>query len=231
MRLAEIAGVPVPALSDPKGGKDIAGQGHTAFLPSPAPGGTDANAARPATAMLPSRRRRLAMIVAAGAVPIMALLALAWAGKGPAAPAPAACQVTYQQIDSAASEFAAELTVFNKGTDALNGWDVRFGLPGDQNVVAAGDGTWRQEGRQVTLRPADGRATLDSGHSYRFALSGRYRQINAMPAAFAVSGTPCASVVLAPTAPSPPASPPANEQGKPDKDKGKGNGGPGKHND
>jgi len=228
VRLAEIAGVPVPELAETNGDNDVASAGHTAFLPSAVSEESDSGDGRPtATVLLTSRRRRLALTVAAIAVPTAALLAMAWGGPDQRPPTPTSCQVTYQQTNGTANEFAAEVTVHNASKAALSGWDLRFGWPGDQNVVAAGDGTWRQDGRQVTLQPARDRAVLNSGQTYRFALSGRYRQINAMPATFAVSGTPCTSTVLAPSATTPPLH--VDEPDSPNKGKGKGKGknGPG----
>lgn len=166
--------------------------------------------------------RVLLSVVGLAAI-VLAFLGLSTAaGRDKASPAGASCEVTYLQTRDNGGSFDAAVIVQNKGPDPVRRWQLEFGLPGDQKVVATQEGTWDQYGRQVIMRPQPDQGVLAAGGSHRFQLSGRYHDLNALPASFALTGTPCESVVLGPTAiPQVPVPPqPAQHPGDSDGERG-----------
>ncbi|MBE8475578.1 glycoside hydrolase family 48 protein [Streptomyces justiciae] len=131
--------------------------------------------------MDPGRNRR-----AAFALPL-SMLAV---GPTPAQAAGVECSVDYRTNDWG-SGFTVDLTLANRGTDAINGWTVTFGYTGNQKLVNGPNGTWSQSGQTVTVQNASYNATIAAGAAVtagaQFGCSGT----NAAPTPFAVNGTPC----------------------------------------
>ncbi|SNX66225.1 cellulose 1,4-beta-cellobiosidase [Streptomyces sp. TLI_55] len=141
--------------------------------------------------MDPGRKRRAARrlwtaVAAAFALPL-SMLAV---GPTPAQAAGVQCSVDYKTNDWG-SGFTVDLTLTNRGTDAINGWTVTYGYTGNQKLVNGWNGTWSQIGQTVTVQNAPYNATLAAGAAVTVGAQFGYSGTNAAPTSFAVNGTPC----------------------------------------
>ncbi|MGK5444597.1 serine/threonine-protein kinase [Micromonospora sp. URMC 105] len=100
------------------------------------------------------------------------------------------CEVEYALRSDSGKDFAAQLTLTNRGTRELRDWTMSFAFPGQQTVTTAGP-TVRQEGKMVRVTPATGRESLAPGASEKIALSGRYTGGNPLPLEFKIGENAC----------------------------------------
>ena len=104
--------------------------------------------------MHPRNRRRVTRrfwtaVVAALALPLTMLAT----GTTPAQAAAVQCSVDYKTNDWG-SGFTADLTITNRGTDAINGWTLTYSYAGNQKLSNGWNGTWSQSGKAVTVQNA-----------------------------------------------------------------------------
>ncbi|MFF8593698.1 glycoside hydrolase family 48 protein [Streptomyces sp. NPDC015220] len=137
-------------------------------------------------------RRRLARrlwtaVVAALALPTTMLAA----GSTTAHAAGLACSVDYKTNDWG-SGFTADLTITNRGTDAVNGWTLTYGYAGNQKLTNGWNGAWSQSGQSVTVKNAPYNAAIAAGAAVTTGAQFTYSGANTAPTAFAVNGTTCA---------------------------------------
>nr|WP_256914695.1 glycoside hydrolase family 48 protein [Streptomyces hilarionis] len=111
-------------------------------------------------------------------------------GTTPAQAAGVQCNVDYKTNDWG-SGFTAELTVTNRGTDAINGWTLTYAYAGNQKLSNGWNGSWSQSGQQVTVSNASYNATIAAGAAVSTGAQFTYSGANAAPASFAVNGTVC----------------------------------------
>ncbi|NBM17551.1 glycoside hydrolase family 48 protein [Streptomyces sp. GC420] len=152
------------------------------------------------------RHRRLRRLLAALAAAVTLPAAALTAGTAPAAAAAVACSVDYTKNDWG-SGFTAELTVTNRGSDAIDGWTLTYSYAGNQQLSNGWNGTWSQSGKDVTVRNASYNARIAAGASVTTGAQFGYSGTNADPTGFAINGTPCTgahqppvSVLTSPTA-------------------------------
>ncbi|MEH0821548.1 MULTISPECIES: serine/threonine-protein kinase [unclassified Micromonospora] len=101
----------------------------------------------------------------------------------------APCEVEYALRSDSGKDFAAQLTLTNRGTRELRDWTMSFAFPGQQTVTAGP--TVLQDGRTVRVTPAAGRESLAPGASEKIALSGRYTGGNPLPLEFKIGENAC----------------------------------------
>ncbi|MBC7272896.1 MAG: cellulose binding domain-containing protein [Streptomyces sp.] len=141
--------------------------------------------------MPPRNRRRTARrlwtaVVAAFAVPISLLAA----NPTPAQAAAVQCSVDYKTNDWG-SGFTADLTITNRGTDVIDGWDLTYSYSGNQRLTNGWNGTWSQSGQTITVRNAAYNGRIAAGAAVSTGAQFTYSGSNAAPASFAVNGTTC----------------------------------------
>ncbi|GGN87653.1 cellulose 1,4-beta-cellobiosidase [Streptomyces albiflavescens] len=141
--------------------------------------------------MHPRRRRRTARrlwtaVVAALALPLATLAT----GTTPAQAATVQCSVDYKTNDWG-SGFTADLTITNRGTDAINGWTLTYDYTGDQTLTNGWNGTWSQSGKTVTAKNASWNGTIAAGAAVATGAQFTYSGTNTAPASFAINGTTC----------------------------------------
>jgi hypothetical protein len=135
-----------------------------------------------------SRSRRLWTAVAAAlALPLTTLAT----GTTPAHAATVQCSVDYKTNDWG-SGFTADLTITNRGTDAINGWTLTYGYTGNQTLTNGWNGTWSQSGKTVTAKNAAWNGTIAAGAAVTAGAQFTYSGTNTAPASYAVNGTTCA---------------------------------------
>ena len=125
--------------------------------------------------------------VAALALPLTML----GTGTTPAQAAAVQCSVDYKTNDWG-SGFTADLTITNRGTDAIDGWTLTYAYGGNQKLTNGWNGTWSQSGKTVTVKNAGHNAKIAAGANVTTGAQFTYSGTNAAPTAFAVNGTACA---------------------------------------
>ncbi|WP_326574761.1 cellulose binding domain-containing protein [Streptomyces sp. NBC_00481] len=141
--------------------------------------------------MHPRRRRRATRrlwtaVVAALVLPVTMLST----GSTPASAAAVACNVDYKTSDWG-SGFTAELTISNRGTEAINGWTLTYAYAGNQTLSNGWSGTWSQSGKAVTAKNASWNGTIAVGAAVTTGAQFTYSGTNAAPTDFAINGTSC----------------------------------------
>ncbi|MFD5800944.1 glycoside hydrolase family 48 protein [Streptomyces sp. NPDC127020] len=137
------------------------------------------------------RRRRTARRLWTAALAALALpLTMLSTGSTPAQAAALQCSVDYRTNDWG-SGFTAELTLTNRGTDAIDGWTLTYAYAGDQKLSNGWNGTWSQSGRNVTVRSASYNGRVAAGAAVTTGGQFTYSGTNAAPTNFAVNGTSC----------------------------------------
>ncbi|UXY22917.1 cellulose binding domain-containing protein [Streptomyces cynarae] len=142
--------------------------------------------------MAQRRRRRVARRLWTAAVAALALPVTMLAnGTTPAHAAAVQCSVDYKTNDWG-SGFTADLTITNRGTDAVNGWTLTYDYTGNQTLSNGWSGTWSQSGKSITVKNASWNGTIAAGAAVNTGAQFTYSGTNATPTNFAVNGTTCA---------------------------------------
>ncbi|MEV8124293.1 glycoside hydrolase family 48 protein [Streptomyces sp. NPDC085944] len=137
------------------------------------------------------RRRRTARRWWTAALAALALpLTMLGTGSTPAQAAALQCSVDYKTNDWG-SGFTAELTLTNRGSDAIDGWTLTYSYAGNQKLSNGWNGTWSQSGQNVTVKNASYNARIAAGAAVSTGGQFTYSGSNAAPTDFAVNGTSC----------------------------------------
>ncbi|MFC3574197.1 glycoside hydrolase family 48 protein [Streptomyces yaanensis] len=141
--------------------------------------------------MATGRRRRGARQLWTAAVAALALpLTMLANGTTPAHAAALQCSVDYKTNDWG-SGFTADLTLTNRGTDAINGWTLTYAYTGNQTLTNGWSGTWSQAGKSITVQNASWNGTIAAGAAVNTGAQFTYSGTNSAPTTFAVNGTTC----------------------------------------
>lgn len=108
----------------------------------------------------------------------------------PASAAALQCSVDYKTNDWG-SGFTADLTLTNRGTDAINGWTLTYAYTGNQKLSNGWNGSWSQSGTGITVKNASYNGTVAAGAAVSTGAQFTYSGTNTAPASFSVNGTPC----------------------------------------
>jgi hypothetical protein len=139
--------------------------------------------------------------MAAASAALLAMLGLAVAGVGGAAPAGAAtasCGAAYSVQSDWGSGFTASLTVTNNGSAAITGWTVTWTYAGNQTLSSGWSGTWSQSSKAVTVTNASWNGALSPAQSTQAGANFTYSGTNTAPAS--VTCTPTGSTTPPPAA-------------------------------
>ncbi|MFG3008977.1 glycoside hydrolase family 48 protein [Streptomyces cinerochromogenes] len=142
--------------------------------------------------MDPGRKRRTVRrlwtaVAAAFALP----LSMVATGNTTAHAASVQCSVDYKTNDWG-SGFTADLTITNRGTDAIDGWTLTYAYSGNQKLTNGWNGTWSQSGQTVTAKNTSYNGTIAAGAAVSTGAQFTYSGTNTAPTSFAVNGTTCA---------------------------------------
>jgi cellulose 1,4-beta-cellobiosidase len=134
---------------------------------------------------LAGRRRTVAL---ASAVTLVA----AGLATAPATPAHAqtACEVTYQVAWDSGGGFGADVTINNLGA-AIDGWNLQFTFPGNQQIQNGWIAIWSQSGADVTAVNESWSALIPAGGSLALGFNGSYSGANPAPDQFFLNGVEC----------------------------------------
>ncbi|GAB2820629.1 glycoside hydrolase family 48 protein [Streptomyces daliensis] len=139
------------------------------------------------------RRRLLIALLAAFSFPLTMV-----ATASPSAQAAAVrCSVDYKTNDWG-SGFSAEVTLTNRGTEALDGWSLSYGYAGNQKLSNGWNADWSQSGKTVTAKSLSYNSKVAPGAAVSAGANFSYSGTNAAPTAYSVNGTTCTGSHQAP---------------------------------
>jgi len=150
------------------------------------------------SALMPKRLRRLACIAAS-----VSLLATG-AGAGAAttaqqaAAATSPCTVAYSVTNSWPGGFQAGITITNNGAPTTS-WTLAFTFPNDQQVSDGWDGTFTQNGQNLTVTSESWNGSLATGGSTTIGFTGTVGATNSVPTYFTVNGYACNGAAQVPS--------------------------------
>ncbi|MEU4658304.1 glycoside hydrolase family 48 protein [Streptomyces sp. NPDC023723] len=148
--------------------------------------------------MFRARRSRAAPRLWTAALAALSLpLTLVGTGTTTARAAAVQCSVDYKTNDWG-SGFTAELTLTNRGTEALDGWTLAYGYSGNQKLTGGWNGTWSQSGSAVSVTNASYNARIGAGAAVTTGAQFTYSGTNTAPTSFSVNGTACTGAHQAP---------------------------------
>jgi mannan endo-1,4-beta-mannosidase len=101
------------------------------------------------------------------------------------------CKVKYAVANQWPGGFTANITITNTGTSTLNNWTLVFTFPGSQQVTQGWNGTFTQQGAQVTVKNASYNGTIAAGGSVSPGFNGSWTGSNASPTSFTLNGGQC----------------------------------------
>jgi serine/threonine protein kinase len=213
-----------PAGRAPGGGAPVPAQraaGGAAAGGAPSATGADASGGPRQEAAVAHRisTRRRRVLVAVGAVAAVGAAGYGWTvwnveppqdGAAQAAePGPRSCVVTYSVLADDGKKFKAGVTVTNNAAAAIEDWNLRFVLLGDQKLTGYGAVRLKQQGHDVVAESSE---VIHPSRTVVLDMIGGYQRSNAVPVAFALNGLMCDAMVS--PKPGAPAVPVRNDAGR-----------------
>jgi len=83
------------------------------------------------------------------------------------------------------------VTVKNNGAATIDGWELIFSFPGDQQITNLWCAQYTQSGATVTVTNEAWNGTIPPGGTVSFGFNLSYSGSNAKPTAFKLNGVPC----------------------------------------
>lgn len=120
-------------------------------------------------------------------------------GGTPAQAATVQCSVDYTTNDWG-SGFTANVTITNRGADAISGWSLAYAYTGNQTLTSGWSGNWSQSGKNVTVTNLDWNKTIAAGAAVSAGANFNYSGTNTAPTSYAVNGTTCTGAHTPPVA-------------------------------
>ncbi|HKT06147.1 MAG TPA: cellulose binding domain-containing protein [Rugosimonospora sp.] len=133
-----------------------------------------------------------------GAAMLVAATAAGVPLAGQALAATPACQVDYAVGNSWAGGFQAGITITNNAAP-LTSWTLAFQFANGQTVANGWNGTFTQDGAQVTVASQSYNGSLGTGGSATIGMVGTWIDSNSVPDYFTVNGTACNGALQRPT--------------------------------
>jgi cellulose binding protein with CBM2 domain len=149
-----------------------------------------------------SRRRRgrlrpapLTAVVAAVAAVATAVVLVSQHAQGvtlhDAANSSAPLAASYQAGAGWGSGYDGQYTITNAGTIAVTGWTLAFTLPGGTSVSSLWDGSYTDDGGQVTVKNDSWDATIQPGATVTVGFVTESSGTAGQPAGCTINGAPC----------------------------------------
>jgi serine/threonine-protein kinase len=116
----------------------------------------------------------------------------AGAHRAPRMPPRASCHVDFAMTSQWGFGFTAQMSLENRGTVPINGWELRFRLAHGLRVGGGWNGRWSQTGNVVTVRDVPYNATVPPGGTVTLGFLGTAAHGGiAAPTRFTVNGVAC----------------------------------------
>jgi hypothetical protein len=97
-------------------------------------------------------------------------------------PTPPSCSAAYSVTNSWSTGFQGQLTVTDTGTSVLNGWQLGWTFPGNQQITQLWNGSYTQSGEKVTVTNASYNGMISPGGSVTLGFTASYSGTNSPPA-------------------------------------------------
>lgn len=118
-----------------------------------------------------------------------------------------ACQVDYEVQNQWPDGFTGGVTITNLGNEPIDGWELTWSFTAGQQINNGWNGTFSQNGAQVTVTNAGWNSLLPPGARTRLGFNATWNNSeNPVPASFALDGVICTGD--APPSTPPPSTPP-----------------------
>ena len=104
------------------------------------------------------------------------------------------CSVHYNIANQWPGGFTTYMTVTNTGTSTINGWTLQFTFPNGQQITQIWNGTYTQQGSQVTIHDAGYNASLTPGSQATPGFNGSWSSSNSVPTDFKLNNATCSIV-------------------------------------
>jgi len=106
------------------------------------------------------------------------------------APPGASCTAAFSVTNSWAGGMQAQVTLTNTGTAAINGWNLQWTFPGEEQISNLWNATFTQTGEQVSVTAASFDSTIAPGASVSVGFTANATN-PAAPTTFTVNGSTC----------------------------------------
>lgn len=105
------------------------------------------------------------------------------------------CNIAYSATSwSGSNGFNGSITINNTGSTTINGWELVFTFPDGQTLDSGWNGTWTQQGEQVTVTNASWNATINAGSSISLGFNAYDNGTNPNPTSFTLNNQACSVV-------------------------------------
>ena len=107
-----------------------------------------------------------------------------------------ACQIHYQIVTQWPGGFEVEFTLWNTGTQFINGWVLRFSFLAGQHIYEGWNGRFSQYGDQVSIFSLSYNASLPPGSMLNAppGFNATWQGYNPAPPSFTLNGTRCQTI-------------------------------------
>ena len=104
-----------------------------------------------------------------------------------------ACQVDYVIRNDWGSGATIDVTIYNVGSQDIEGWTLAWSFPGNQQITNGWNATFQQTGADVSATNLSWNRILAAGGSQTIGFNISYSGSNEVPAAFTLNGVLCGS--------------------------------------
>ncbi|MEH0818599.1 MULTISPECIES: GH12 family glycosyl hydrolase domain-containing protein [unclassified Micromonospora] len=87
--------------------------------------------------------------------------------------------------------FTADVTITNRGSSTINGWNLTYNLPAGQQVTNAWNATVTQSGSAVSARNVGFNGSIAPGGTANFGYQGTLSGAHSSPTSFSLNGVAC----------------------------------------
>ncbi|HEY3839396.1 MAG TPA: cellulose binding domain-containing protein [Bryobacteraceae bacterium] len=102
------------------------------------------------------------------------------------------CQVGYSIVTQWNNGFTAAITIQNTGSTAINGWNLSWTWPGNQQITQSWNGNYTQSGASANIVNASWNGSIPAGGTAGgIGFNANFSGSNPAPTAFSLNGAPC----------------------------------------
>lgn len=100
------------------------------------------------------------------------------------------CSVSYTVQNDWGNGATINIMITNNGTEAIDGWELKFSFPGNQQITNLWCGKYTQNGPAVTVTNEAWNNTIPPNAAVNFGFNISYSGTNAKPVSFIINGKP-----------------------------------------